>query len=130
MAFKSAWHEFTGVYSAMFLGRELNHSLVLKWELFGLEWQRDPVRTKGFWEYALRNLEKARDSDRNEKENEKAGRVQNWRCCSRQTPPYLLDGAVVFCETGEKMVYSLIDSEVPVCRFGPAGESSYCSHSK
>jgi hypothetical protein len=54
-AFNTAWHESTGTTPAsLFLGREMNHPLGLKWELHKLELKRD------FWETALANFTKAR----------------------------------------------------------------------
>jgi hypothetical protein len=62
MAFNSAWHESTGATPArLFLGRELNHPLGLKWELFDLDMQKDSVDMKDFWADALSNLRKARE---------------------------------------------------------------------
>jgi hypothetical protein len=62
MAFNTAWHESTGSTPALlFLGRELNHPLGLKWELSELDLQRTPQDTTVFWERALTNLRKARD---------------------------------------------------------------------
>ena len=59
IAFNTAWHESTGATPAsLFLGRELNHPLGLKWEFHELELQRDPKRE--YWEAALANLRKAR----------------------------------------------------------------------
>jgi hypothetical protein len=62
MAFNSAWHESTGATPAsLFLGRELNHPLGLRWELSELDLQQPPLDTKVFWERALENLNKARE---------------------------------------------------------------------
>jgi hypothetical protein len=62
MALNSAWHESTGATPAsLFLGRELNHPLGLRWELSELDLQQPPQGTKAFWERALANLNKARD---------------------------------------------------------------------
>jgi hypothetical protein len=57
-----AWHESTGATPALlFLGRELNHPLGLKWEFSELDLQQSPTETKEFWERALTNLKRARD---------------------------------------------------------------------
>jgi hypothetical protein len=62
MAFNTAWHESTGTTPALlFLGREINHPLALKWELSELDLQQPPQGTKVFWEQALANLKRARD---------------------------------------------------------------------
>jgi hypothetical protein len=62
IAFNTAWHESTGSTPALlFLGREMNHPLGLKWELAELDLQRSPQGIKLFWETALENLKKARD---------------------------------------------------------------------
>jgi hypothetical protein len=45
----------------LFLGRELNHPLGLKWRLTDLDLQQSSTDTKVFWERALANLKKARD---------------------------------------------------------------------
>jgi hypothetical protein len=60
MAFNTAWHESTGATPAsLFLGREMNHPLGLKWEFRELELQREPKELNEFWEAALANLKKA-----------------------------------------------------------------------
>jgi hypothetical protein len=60
IAFNTAWHESTGTTPAsLFLGREMNHPLWLKWELHELKLQRDPKGMSDFWEAALANLKKA-----------------------------------------------------------------------
>jgi hypothetical protein len=62
MAFNSAWHESTGATPALlFLGRELNHPLGLKWEFSELDLKQSPPDIKVFWERALTNLKRARD---------------------------------------------------------------------
>jgi hypothetical protein len=43
----------------LFLEREMNHPLGLKWELSQLEQDRTPKDTRVFWERALDNLKKA-----------------------------------------------------------------------
>ena len=61
LAFNSAWHESTAVTPAsLFLGRELNHPLGLKWKLSELELDKDARSMEEFWETALNNLRKAR----------------------------------------------------------------------
>jgi hypothetical protein len=63
IAFNSAWHESTAATPAsLFLGRELNHPLALKWKLHELELDRDSKGIEEFWEAALVNLKKARAS--------------------------------------------------------------------
>jgi hypothetical protein len=62
MAFNTAWHESTGATPALlFLGREMNHPLGLKWELSELDLQLSPSDTKVFWKRALVHLKRARD---------------------------------------------------------------------
>jgi hypothetical protein len=62
MAFTTTWHESTGLTPALlFLERELNHPLGLKWEFSELDLQQCPPETKVFWERALTNLKRARD---------------------------------------------------------------------
>ena len=62
VAFNTAWHESTGATPALlFLGRELNHPLGLRWELSELDLQQSPQDTKEFWGRALTNLKRARD---------------------------------------------------------------------
>jgi hypothetical protein len=61
IAFNSAWHESTAATTAsLFLGRELNHPLGLKWHLYELELQKDSKGVNDFWVTALANLRKAR----------------------------------------------------------------------
>ena len=61
LAFNSAWHESTAATPAsLFLGRELNHPLGLKWKLSELELDKDARSMEEFWETALNNLRKAR----------------------------------------------------------------------
>jgi hypothetical protein len=61
IAFNTAWHEVTGATPAsLFLGRELNHPLGLKWELHEVELQRDSKGINEYWEVALSNLKRAR----------------------------------------------------------------------
>jgi hypothetical protein len=61
IAFNTAWHEATGATPAsLFLGRELNHPLGLKWELHEVELQRDSKAINEYWEVALSNLRRAR----------------------------------------------------------------------
>jgi hypothetical protein len=44
IAFNSAWHQSTAATPAsLFLGRELNHPLGLKWHLYELELQKDSM---------------------------------------------------------------------------------------
>jgi hypothetical protein len=62
LAFNSAWHESTGTSPAsLFLGREINHPLGLKWEFADLALEGDPPGDTDFWEEALNRLMKARD---------------------------------------------------------------------
>lgn len=62
MAFNSAWHESTGTQPAvLFLGRELNHPLGLRWEFSELDFCQSPTQRRGYWEAALKNLKKARE---------------------------------------------------------------------
>jgi hypothetical protein len=62
MAFNTAWHVSTGATPAvLFLGRELNHPLGLKWEFSELNLQQSPPKTEVFWERALTNLKRIRD---------------------------------------------------------------------
>ena len=62
LAFNSAWHESTGTSPALlFLGREINHPLGLKWELADLELNRLSSGNADFWEQALKRLKNARD---------------------------------------------------------------------
>jgi hypothetical protein len=61
IAFNLAWHESTAATPAsLFLGRELNHPLGLKWQFHVLELSKDPKGMNEFWEAALANLRKAR----------------------------------------------------------------------
>ncbi|PNF33517.1 hypothetical protein B7P43_G18391 [Cryptotermes secundus] len=61
LAFNSAWHESTAATPAsLFLGRELNHPLGLKWKLSELDLDKDARSREEFWETALNNLRKAR----------------------------------------------------------------------
>jgi hypothetical protein len=61
IAFNSAWHESTAATPAsLFLGRQLNHPLGLKWKLHELELGKDQRGIHEFWEAALANLRKAR----------------------------------------------------------------------
>jgi hypothetical protein len=61
LAFNSAWHQSTAATPAsLFLSRELNHPLGLKWKLFELEQDKIAKSFEEFWEMALRNLRKAR----------------------------------------------------------------------
>jgi hypothetical protein len=62
MAFNTAWHESTGATPALlFLGREMNHPLGLKWDLSELYLQLSPSDTKVYWERGLVNLKRARN---------------------------------------------------------------------
>jgi hypothetical protein len=62
LAFNTAWHESTDATpAALFLGREMNHPLGLKWELSQLELDLSSQDTRVFWERALANLKRARD---------------------------------------------------------------------
>jgi hypothetical protein len=50
LAFISAWHESTAATPAsLFLGRELNHPLGLKWKLCELELNKDTNSIEEFW---------------------------------------------------------------------------------
>jgi hypothetical protein len=61
LAFNSAWHESTAATPAsIFLGRDLNHPLALKWKLFELELNKEANAIEEFWETALSNLKRAR----------------------------------------------------------------------
>jgi hypothetical protein len=61
MAFNSAWYELTAATpSSLFLGRDLNHPLGLKWQLYELELGADPKGAKKYWEAALASLRRAR----------------------------------------------------------------------
>jgi hypothetical protein len=61
LAFNSAWHESTAATPAsLFLGRDLNHPLGLKWELAELDLGKDATGIQQFWESALSNLKRAR----------------------------------------------------------------------
>jgi hypothetical protein len=61
IAFNTAWHEAMGATPAsLFLGRELNHPLGLKWELHEVELQRDSKGIEEYLEVALSNLKRAR----------------------------------------------------------------------
>lgn len=60
LAFNSAGHESSAATPAsLFLGRELNHPLGLKWKLSELELDKDAKSMEEFWEMALSNLRKA-----------------------------------------------------------------------
>jgi hypothetical protein len=60
LAFNSAIHESTAATPAiLFLGREMNHPLALKWKLSDLDLDREPATLKQYWEEALKNLRKA-----------------------------------------------------------------------
>jgi transposase InsO family protein len=60
IAFNSVWHESTAATSAsLFLSRELNHPLGLKWKLHELELGKDQKGMNEFWKAALANLRKA-----------------------------------------------------------------------
>jgi hypothetical protein len=60
ITFNSAWHESTAATPAsLFLGRELNHPLGLKWHLYELKLQKDSKGVNDFWVAALSNLRKA-----------------------------------------------------------------------
>jgi hypothetical protein len=62
LAFNSAWHESTAATPAsLFLGRDLNHPLTMKWRLFELDLDKDSKNMEEFWDTALTNLRKARD---------------------------------------------------------------------
>jgi hypothetical protein len=61
LAFNSAWHESTATTPAsLFLGRDLNHPLGLRWNLSELELGSDTKSVHDFWELALDRLRKAR----------------------------------------------------------------------
>jgi hypothetical protein len=54
LAFNSAWHESTAANPAsLFLGRNLNHLMGLKWKLLELELDKDVKSMELFWETAL-----------------------------------------------------------------------------
>jgi hypothetical protein len=56
-----AWHESTAATPAsLFLGRELNHPLGLKWEFAELDMKREVKDLQKFWRIVLHNLQKAR----------------------------------------------------------------------
>jgi hypothetical protein len=60
LAFNSALHESTAATPALlFLGRELNHLLGLKWELNNLTLGQDMTSMEKYWESVLNNLRKA-----------------------------------------------------------------------
>jgi hypothetical protein len=60
MAFNLTWHELSAATPAsLFLGRELNHPLGLKWNLSDLEMGKDAGSIQEFWEEALGNLKSA-----------------------------------------------------------------------
>jgi transposase InsO family protein len=60
LAFNTAWHESTAATPAsLFLGRELNHPLGLKWELAELDMGKEVKDVREFWRVALQNLRKA-----------------------------------------------------------------------
>jgi hypothetical protein len=57
MAFNSAWHESTAATpSSLFLGREQNHPLGLKWRLYELELGADSKGANEYWKAALASL--------------------------------------------------------------------------
>jgi hypothetical protein len=61
LAFNSAWHESTATTPAsLFLGRDLNHPLGLKWKLGELELGSDTKSVQEFWKLTLDRLQKAR----------------------------------------------------------------------
>ena len=61
LAFNTAWHESTAATPAsLFLGRELNHPLSLKWKFTELDMEGEVKDIREFWEVALNNLRKAR----------------------------------------------------------------------
>jgi hypothetical protein len=61
MAFNSAWYESTAATpSSLFLGRELDHPLGLKWRLCELELGADSKGPNEYWETALASLRRAR----------------------------------------------------------------------
>jgi hypothetical protein len=50
VAFNSAWHESTGAQPAvLFLGRELNHLLGLRWEFSELDLQQPSEGMQAYW---------------------------------------------------------------------------------
>ncbi|PNF31069.1 hypothetical protein B7P43_G17391, partial [Cryptotermes secundus] len=60
LAFNTAWHESTAATPAsLFLGRDLNHPLGLKWELAELDLNKEVKDVREFWQEALDNLKKA-----------------------------------------------------------------------
>jgi hypothetical protein len=60
LAFNSAWDESTAATPAsLFLGREMNHPLGLKWKRFEFELDNDAKNIEEFWETALSNLRKS-----------------------------------------------------------------------
>jgi hypothetical protein len=61
LAFNSAWHESTAATPAsLFLGRDLNHPLGLKWKLFNLGLDKDQKSMEDYWDQVLSHLRKAR----------------------------------------------------------------------
>jgi transposase InsO family protein len=61
LAFNTAWHESTAATPAsLFLGRDLNHPLGLKWKLADLDLDKGVKDARTFWQDALANLRKAR----------------------------------------------------------------------
>ncbi|PNF19821.1 hypothetical protein B7P43_G14056 [Cryptotermes secundus] len=57
LAFNAAWHESSAATpGSLFLGRELNHPLGLKWKLSELDLDKDARSREEFWETALNNL--------------------------------------------------------------------------
>jgi hypothetical protein len=61
LAFNSAWHESTEATPAsLFLGRELNHPLALRWKFLQLDLEKNQRDMEQYWDTALNNLRKAR----------------------------------------------------------------------
>jgi hypothetical protein len=61
LAFNSALHESTAAIPAsLFLGRELNHHLGLKWKLCEMKIDKYTKSIQEFWQTALSNLRKTR----------------------------------------------------------------------
>jgi hypothetical protein len=59
ITFNTAWHELTGAtLASLYLGREINHPLGVRWELHELELQWDRKGMREFWEATLCNLKR------------------------------------------------------------------------
>jgi hypothetical protein len=61
LALNLAWHESSAATPAsLFLGRDLNHPLGLKWKLLDLDLDNDPKCMEEYWDRALSHLRRAR----------------------------------------------------------------------